>query len=130
MKKWIPDNYVKLLVFKGAPIKGFTTEELWNKSTFYNGGKNYKMSGVTYKYNRICFSDDLINSKNLKRQASVIYHELVHVAQQLEMGWFRFMCKYLDQWRRSGFKYSKMKKHSIEGEAYFLQGLYDQEVLM
>jgi len=129
MKQWIPSDKVKNLVLRGDPIKGFSVLELWDKSTFYNGGKNHGMGGITYKRNRVTFSDILIRSDNAARQASIIYHELVHVAQQLDWGWWRFMFKYLDQWRRAGFNYSNMRRSSIEGEAYKLQERFNRKVL-
>lgn len=119
MTRWHPDNLVKQTVIQfGMAVRGKTAEQLWDMSKFYNGKKNFGMSGITYSRKKIVFSSNLIRSTDHNAQSSIIYHELVHVAQQADWGWFRFMMSYLGEWIASGFTYRRMKDKSIEKEAY------------
>ncbi len=65
---------------------------------------------------------------NKKQQASIIYHELVHIAQQQSMGWLRFKMKYMWQWICADFSYKKMKKMGLEKEATNMQDLFSRRV--
>lgn len=49
-----------------------------------------------------------------KFSATTVRHELVHVLQQKELGWFRFLCLYVYLWIRAGFSY---RKHPMELDA-------------
>ena len=46
----------------------------------------------------------------------LIGHELFHVLQQKEMGWWGFLARYVWHWRPSHVKNGR--KHSLEGPAY------------
>jgi len=120
MKQWIPDDKVLAYIEHGDPIRGNTpvewwcTVSLWTKDKLPGG-----VAGITFHKDRVVFSDRVL-SWDHKRQAQLLYHELVHVAQQAAMpqGWIGFMFTYGWQWMRAGFNYNRMKKFGIEKEAY------------
>jgi len=129
MSRWYPHDKVKYLVTQvGKPIRGIPTSELWDDSKFYDGKKNFGMSGITFSRKKINFSKELIESDNHKLQASIIYHELVHVAQQKKMGWMNFMATYLGQWMRAGCRYENMMEKGLENEAYGKQEMFDDKI--
>jgi hypothetical protein len=51
---------------------------------------------------------------------SLLGHELFHVMQQAEMGWWRFLARYIWRWRPSHVKQGW--KHPLEEPAYKRQG--------
>ena len=130
-KRWHPNDKVEhYVVNHGFPIRGLETKELWESSKFFSRKKAFGMSGITFHKKRIVFSSSLTHSNNFTWQAAIIYHELVHVAQQrtFPQKWVGFMTTYLGQWIRSGFSYEKMKSFGIEKEAYALQRKFVQSL--
>ena len=129
--RWTPSQDVTRYVVKhGDSIRGLTTHQLWAKSKFYTKKKLAGgMAGITFHKDKVMFSD-AVPTWEAQRQASIIYHELVHVAQQLQMpqGWIGFMTTYLWQWIRSGFSYQKMKTFGLEKEAYARQYKFEDKI--
>jgi len=127
--RWTPSIDVQNYVCNSPlEIRGMTTSYLWEKSKFYYGKQMFGMSGITWSRKKIMFSTELVENGSPKSQASIIYHELVHVAQQLDWGWFKFMAKYVEEWITAGCKYENMKKSGIEREAYRRQELFDESM--
>lgn len=56
----------------------------------------------------------------------MVNHEIFHIAQGRDMGWFKFYCAYLGYWIRNIFKYGPSKAYKnipFEREAYANQHL-------
>jgi len=129
-ERWHPSEEVKELVCRGADIRGRNVKELYEKSKFYTASKLFGMGGITFSKKMIIFSNKVTSSNNAYWQAELIYHELVHVAQQvtLPQGWVGFIATYTWEWVRAGFKYQNMKKSGLEEEAYRLQKIFSQSI--
>lgn len=56
---------------------------------------------------------------------SLIAHEMLHVRQQRELGWLRFLARYVWALRRAQYRGSRNAQHPMERPAYAL----GQEVL-
>ena len=127
--RWYPSDKVLNYVFQGPVIRGYTPKDLYDKCKFYV--KDQDMAGITWSKDNVTFSTKFSKSRNAKYQAEVVYHELVHVAQQLTMpqGWVGFMVTYGWQWVISGFSYKRMKKRGIEEEAYRMQKVFADLIL-
>lgn len=122
MSKWEPNDKVKDHVRSSwIPIRNYNSEDLLKETTFRRTGvflSLFGMAGMTWSKNRVYIGKKVCNSANEKYQAIIIFHELTHVAQQKDWGWFNFMMTYIWEWIKSGFSYQKMKKKGIEKEAY------------
>jgi len=124
MKKWNPPKATMILLRTGPRmIRTHTIHSLLNASTFRIAGPIltlFGMGGITFHKKYIVLSKTLCNNSLPTRQAKLIFHEMVHVAQQRDMGWVKFMAQYICEWVKCGFSYKKMKKVGLELEAYTL----------
>jgi hypothetical protein len=79
-----------------------------------------QMAGIT-------FADVVLISTGHRVQgesvSSLMFHELVHVAQYGILGIDEFIRRYVVGWASAGFDYSQIP---LEQDAYFLQGQFDQ----
>ena len=122
MKTWEPSFTVcKLIVQSRLVVRGYHAEELLKTATFKLAGPIatlFGMTGITFRPNCIVLSRELCASKNTAWQARVVFHELVHVAQQLDLGMATFKADYIWQWICAGGSYKNLKKYGLEKEAY------------
>ena len=122
MKTWEPSFTVcKLIVQSRLVVRGYHAEELLKTATFKLAGPIatlFGMTGITFRPNCVVLSRELCGSKNTAWQARVVFHELVHVAQQLDLGLSTFMADYIWQWICAGGSYKNLKKYGLEKEAY------------
>ena len=129
MKPYTPDEIAKMLVLTyGGLIRKHPVAELWNKTNFFIDDLAGTRAGITVllKNKESIVLDVLVPNKPLKSQAAIIFHELIHVGQQLDLGWFGFSATYAWQWMVSGFSYTKMSSRlsTLEGEAYNQEALF------
>ena len=116
--KWvIPWEVKNLIVNQGHSIRGHTMAKLLDETTFYRD-TGFWMSGITMHRNRVLLADEVTDSYHYEFIAVVVVHELGHVAQQMDWGHVRFMLQYGWEAVCCGFRYSCLKKKSIEKEAY------------
>jgi hypothetical protein len=126
MQKWKPSKEVEELILRYPRlIRGRSAVSLYSRVTFYL--TNFYKNGITLS-DKIVLLDNSVPYKSPLSQASIIFHELVHVAQYLHYGWIGFMGTYIGQWIRGGFSYEKMKEKGLENEAYALQKDFTEEV--
>jgi len=133
MRKWVPSvRVVELLNSTSIRIRGYTAGELLETATFRRAGpiiSLFGMGGITFSRKWLVLSKKVCDAvQSPKYQASLVFHELDHVAQQRDWGWIRFMIRYAWEWIKSGFSYERMKKIGIEKEAYDLQAVFNQEI--
>jgi len=118
-----PMTVIQKITASSVLIRHHKPIDLFNQATFRIAGPFmtlFKMGGITFHKDYIVLSKALCESDNCQWQAKIIFHELVHVAQQKDWGWSTFMSQYLWEWVSSGFSYERMKEKSIEKEAYAL----------
>jgi hypothetical protein len=119
MERWRPheeiDDFIRAY---GYEFRGFVPIELYRQCELYKAPW-FWLAGITLHEDLILFDDDVYDSQNRWYQAQVIYHELVHVAQQKTMpqGLPGFFVTYGFEWVRAGFSYERMKEFGIEAEA-------------
>jgi hypothetical protein len=127
VNRWHPDVIVTDLVLRyGGEIRNLQVSylmlksQLWTKPRLLGG-----MAGITFHKDKVLFDED-VKTWPATKQAGIILHELVHVAQQLTLpnGWAGFMATYAWEWVRSGFSYKRMCKIGLEEEAYRLQARF------
>ena len=121
MEKWTPSDEVKNLVIQyGGLIRKCPAATLWGMVDFYLQDMKGQRSGLTMflRGKETVILDIIVPGWPIKFQAETIFHELYHVAQQLDWGWPQFCVTYAWQWLRCGFSYDRMKNMGIEKEAY------------
>jgi hypothetical protein len=121
LKAWSPSSEVqRLVILTPFPkIRDKTLSELYFATDFHlvNPKKIGDRLGITLSQKFVIFTEK-IKTQTVGFQASLIVHELTHVAQQNHYGWIGFMGTYIGQWMRSGFSYDKMLEKGLENEAY------------
>lgn len=116
-EKWTPVEDVKEFVNECEfDIRGKTTKYLYEYVEFWIA-ENFNRLGITLSKRNVYFNP-MIVTYPFSKQAAKIIHELTHVAQYMDYGWFGFMFKYLSEWVKSGLSYEKMKSFGLEKEAY------------
>jgi len=130
-ERWFPDStVVRLIIDKAPPVRGMPPRLLLAMAHFYVKDKLINgMAGITFHKDRVMLDKSILTWPKTS-QASIVYHELVHVAQMLSLpqGWSGFMVTYLGEWIRSGFSYKRMCKFGLEEEAYRMQGLLERKL--
>lgn len=132
MSEWIPNDKVKALIRSTlVQIRGYKPGDLLDEAKFYRTGvitNLFGMGGITFSKSRIVMGRNVTCSTHDKWVSTIVFHELVHVAQQKDLGWFGFMATYIWEWIKCGFSYRRMKQIGIEKEAYAKQGEYSKEI--
>jgi len=122
MKTWYPSSKVQKMISRTpGTIRGYFPAQLLADATFKIAGpiaSFFGMTGITFRKDCIVLSEEFCSSGNPGWQSAVIFHELVHVAQQKNMGMLAFKSIYVWEWIKSGFSYQKMKRIGLEKEAY------------
>jgi len=121
----IPKDYWYIIA-TAPELKGFSTKyklaDLLGESKFYIVPSGF-MGGITFHKSAILLHKNF-KLFTVNRQLQILAHEGVHVAQQKAWGWISFMWKYVREWVKCGFSYSKMKLIGIEKAAYDYQKLF------
>ena len=122
-KEWVPDRKVwEMIHGTHVMIRNKMPGDLYDKVTFKVHNELFGMSGITFSKDHVAIARKVTVVYNNdytkhKFQAVIVFHELVHVAQQDDWGWFGFMTTYFWEWIRAGLNYRIMKKKGIEKEA-------------
>jgi len=124
MKTWEPSKQVRDLITRSPVlIRGYYARDLLADCTFKVAGPIASlcgMTGITFRPGCIVLSKEFCASDNPNWQAA-IFHELVHVAQQKDMGMLAFKATYVWEWIRAGGSYQKMKLFGLEQEAFAIE---------
>ena len=125
MKTWEPSSRtVSLITRSPVTIRTHHARYLLAEARFKVAGpiaSLFGMKGITFRKDCIVLSKEFCASTNHSWQATVIFHELVHVAQQKDMGMLDFKADYFWQWIRAGGSYQKMKLFGLEQEAFAIE---------
>ena len=123
-KIWEPDQKIwEMIHGTFVEIRGRQAGELYDKVTFKVHNELFGMAGITFHKDHVAIARKVTvvyphqHTEVYKYQASIIFHELVHVAQQEDLGWFNFMATYVWEWIRCGLNYGNMKKMGFEKQA-------------
>ena len=122
MKTWEPSSRtVSLITRSPVTIRTHHARYLLAEARFKVAGpfaSLFGMTGITFRKDCIVLDKEFCYASNKPRwQATVIYHELVHVAQQKDMGMLGFKITYAWEWISAGGSYQKMKLFGLEQEA-------------
>jgi hypothetical protein len=116
-KVWIPHGRVRdMIASSSIMIREHKPKDLYDSVTFKVHNKLFGMKGITFSKKHVAIHRELA-THNEYFQTVIIFHELVHVAQQSDLGWLEFMGEYFWEWVSSGFSYQNMKKIGFEKEA-------------
>ncbi len=129
--EWEMPREVKRRVVIGDCIREYSPTELLNTIKIKVPKWNILMLGrrsISVNDSLILISEKKFDGLTNKQRASVIYHELVHIAQLKSLGWLKFKVRYVYQWICADFSYKKMKQMGLEKEAIDKQGLFARRV--
>jgi len=125
MKTWEPSKQVRDLITRSpVKIRGYYARDLLAEARFKVAGpiaRLFGMTGITFRADCIVLSKEFCASNDPLWQSAVIFHELVHVAQQKDMGMLAFKGTYVWEWIRAGGSYQKMKLFGLEQEAFAIE---------
>ena len=125
MKTWEPSKQVRDFITRSpVKIRGYYARDLLAEARFKIAGpvaRLFGMTGITFRPSCIVVSEEFCASNDPLWQATVIFHELVHVAQQKDMGMPSFKITYFWEWLQSGGSYQKMKLFGLEQEAFAIE---------
>ena len=125
MKTWEPSSRtVSLITRSPVTIRTHHARYLLAEARFKVAGpiaSLFGMKGITFRADCIVLSKEFCASNDPLWQSAVIFHELVHVAQQKDMGMLAFKATYVWEWIRAGGSYQKMKLFGLEQEAFAIE---------